>query len=88
MSGLSGPDRTSSEENRSHDTTTTPSSDNIVNLHGQQYYSIENNETGTRRTILVPIRQSTPPPSYNSIFDADQNINRHQGVLKHPIVQD
>ena len=59
------------EDNRSDINTTTSNSENLVNLHGQQFYSIENNETGMQRTILVPIRQSTPPPSYNSIFGAN-----------------
>ena len=79
VSGLTGTgpeERSTNNEENIADSGGTPSSGNIVNLGGQQFYAIENNDSESQRTILVPIRSSTPPPSYNSIFGADQIVEK------------
>ena len=37
-------------------------------LGGQQFYQIETGNNQQQRTILVPVRASTPPPTYSSLF--------------------
>ena len=78
VSGLTGTglERPTNNEENIPDSGGTPSSGNIVNLGGQQFYAIENNDSESQRTILVPIRSSTPPPSYNSIFGAHQIVEK------------
>jgi hypothetical protein len=49
----------------------------LVTQDQQQFYVV--NQTGQdQRTILVPIRTPTPPPSYTSIFGGDQQQNQAQ----------
>ena len=78
VSGLTGTglERPTNNEENIPDSGGTPSSGNIVNLGGQQFYAFENNDSESQRTILVPIRSSTPPPSYNSIFGAHQIVEK------------